>query len=160
MQRGSIREYVMLRQASVFFFFNAFFSWSILQKQCFFKKSAFFYNSHPSSFYLPLFSGRFRSRESVRPIRIKWREQIVVGPLMRENIGRCLLFGLFFIFSKIFLISFFFHDETGGGNTFFDDIALFASSFFFSFAFAFAFVCIFIFLFILSTFSFWFSCRS
>jgi len=141
----SVNMWCCARQA-FFFFFNAFFSVIDFAKATFFfQKSAFFFNSHPSSFYLPLFSGRFRSRESVRPIRIKWREQIVVGPLMRENIGRCLLFGLFFIFSKIFLISFFFSRRDWRRQYSFWRYCI---------------VCIFIFLFILSTFSFWFSCRS
>jgi len=140
----SVNMWCCARQA--FFFLQCFFfSDRFCKSNVFFQRSAFFFNSHPSSFYLSLFSGRFRSRESVRPIRIKWREQIVVGPLMRENIGRCLLFGLFFIFSKIFLISFFFFT-----------MRLAAAILFWRYCI----VCIFIFLFILSTFSFWFSCRS
>jgi len=61
----SVNMWCCARQA---FFFSSmlFFQWSILQKQRFFLKICFFFNSHPSSFYLPLFSGRFRRRESVR----------------------------------------------------------------------------------------------
>jgi len=43
MQRGSIREYVMLRQASGFFFFNAFFSVIDFAKATFFFKDLLFF---------------------------------------------------------------------------------------------------------------------